>query len=134
MNAAYGDNGGLPAMLVGPILAGHPLPILEGHSICSPIHEDDIFAHTPGLLAAARTPATITNWGGDQPVDLRDMARYIGEQVGKDVEFVYSDDGIHQYNLDATRRSELAGPCSVDWQDGVRRMLAARHPDLATNA
>ena len=129
MNAAYGDNGGLPAMLVAPILAGHPIPLLAGHSICSPIHEDDIYDQTPGLLAAASVPATISNWGGDQPVDLAELCRYIGELVGKDVTFTESGDGIHQYRLDPARRRELAGPCRVDWREGVRRMLEARHPE-----
>ena len=130
MNAAYGDNGGLPAMLVPAVLGGHPIPILPGHSLCSPIHEDDIFAHTPSLLAAASVPATITNWGGDQPVDLRELCSYVGELVGKEAKFVESDEGIHQYRLDTTKRTEIAGPCTVDWKDGVRRMLAARHPDI----
>jgi nucleoside-diphosphate-sugar epimerase len=134
MNAAYGDNGGLPAMLVAPILAGHPIPLLPGHSICSPIHEDDIFAHVPGLLEHAAVPATITNWGGDEPVDLSELCRTIGELVGKPVRFVESPDGIHQYRLDATRRTQLAGPCRVRWRDGVRRMLEARYPEALVRA
>jgi nucleoside-diphosphate-sugar epimerase len=129
MNAAYGDNGGLPAMLVPAILGGHPVPILPGHSICNPIHEDDIFAHTPGLLAAASIPATITNWGGDEPVDLAELCRYIGELTGKEANCQESGEGIHQYRLDPTRRTQLAGPCSVPWREGVKRMLQARHPD-----
>ncbi|MBW2268944.1 MAG: NAD(P)-dependent oxidoreductase [Deltaproteobacteria bacterium] len=129
MNAAYGDNGGLPAMLVPAILAEHPIPLLPGHSIACPIHEDDIFDHTPGLLAAAAVPATITNWGGDEPVDMAELCRCIGELVGRKVSFVESDDGIHQYRLDPTRRIELAGPCKVPWREGLRRMLEARHPE-----
>ena len=129
MNAAYGDNGGLPAMMVDPILAGHPIPIMPGHVICSPIHEEDIFDHVPGLLAAADVPATITNWGGDEPVDFREMCRYIGDLLGVEAKFVESPDGIHQYNLDKTKRVQLAGPCKVPWKDGVRRLIAARYPD-----
>ena len=129
MNAAYGDNGGLPAMLVAPILAGQPTPLLPGHTLLSPIHEDDIYAHTAGLLENAAIPATITNWGGDEAVDMAELCRYIGELVGKGVRFVESDEGIHQYRLDATRRTRLAGPCRVSWRDGVRRMLEARHPE-----
>lgn len=129
MNAAYGDNGGLPAYLVPPILAGHPIPLLPGHSILSPIHEDDIYAHTNGLLENASIPATITNWGGDEAVDLAELCRYISELVGKEVRFVESKDGIHQYRLDTARRTQLAGPCKVSWRDGVRRMLQARHPE-----
>ncbi len=130
MNAAYGDNGGLPAMLVVPILAEQTIPLLPGHSVMSPIHEDDIFDHTPGLLAAAGVPATITNWGGDEPVDLRELCEYIGALVGKEVRCAESPDGIHQYRLDTKRRTELAGPCKVPWKEGVRRTIAARHPEI----
>jgi nucleoside-diphosphate-sugar epimerase len=130
MNVAYGDNGGLPAMLIDPILAGHPIPLLPGHTVCCPIHEDDIFDHTPRLLEAAATPAVVTNWGGDEPVDLRELCEYIGALLGREVGFVESADGIHQYRLDAARRRELAGPCKVGWREGVRRMVAARRPDL----
>jgi nucleoside-diphosphate-sugar epimerase len=130
MNAAYGDNGGLPAVAVALILAGQPIPILPGHSVCSPIHEDDIFDHTPGLLVAASVPATITNWGGDEPVDFGEMCRYIGDLIGREVKLTESTDGIHQYKLDSSKRRELAGACKVDWKQGVRRMIAARHPEL----
>ena len=135
MNVAYGDNGGLPAVLADMILAGQTIPLLAGRDpICSPIHEDDIFAHTPGLLAAASVPATITNWGGDEPVDVREFARYVAQLVGREARFADSPDGIHQYRLDETRRRELAGPCRVPWREGVRRMLAARHPEIALRA
>ena len=128
MNVAYGDNGGLPAMLLDAIVAGHPIPLLAGRaSVCSPIHEDDIFDHTPGMLAAASVPATLTNWGGDEAVEVPDLCRELAAGVGREVSFVESDDGIHQYRLDASRRAELAGPCRVPWKEGVRRMIAARH-------
>ncbi len=131
MNVAYGDNGGLPAMLLPAIAAGQPIAVLaERASVCSPVHEDDIFAHAPGLLAAASVPATITNWGGDEPVDVRDLCRYMAGLIGREAAFVESPDGIHQYLLDPTLRRKLAGPCEVKWQDGVRRMISARHPDL----
>jgi nucleoside-diphosphate-sugar epimerase len=132
MNAAYGDNGGFPAMVVDMILGGIPIgvqPDGRGH-ICSPIHEDDIYDHTSGLLAAASTPATIVNWGGDEPVPVPEMAAYIAQRIGKEVKVLESEEGIHQYWLDATRRTELAGPCRVSWHDGVDRMIAARHPEI----
>ncbi len=131
MNVAYGDNGGLPAMLLTAIAAGQPIGVLAGRaSVCSPIHEDDIFAHTPGLLATAKVPATIANWGGDEPVEIRELCQHMAAIIGREVTFAESPDGIQQYRLDPTRRSELAGPCRVKWQDGVRRMIAARNPEL----
>jgi nucleoside-diphosphate-sugar epimerase len=131
MNVAYGDNGGYPAMLLEMILADQPIPLLPGHAVvCSPIHEDDIFDHTPRLLAAASIPATITNWGGDEAVAIPELCGYMAELVGKSAEFVRTPEGIYQYRLDSTRRRKLAGPCRVRWRDGVRRMIAARHPEL----
>lgn len=130
MNAAYGANGGLPAILLEMILAGQPIPWFHGRPpVLSPIHEEDILAHVPGLLAAASVPATITNWGGDEPVDMREMALYLGELTGRNVRLVESPEGIQQSLLDATRRRALAGPCTVPWKEGVRRMVAARHPE-----
>ncbi|MEE2665956.1 MAG: NAD(P)-dependent oxidoreductase [Myxococcota bacterium] len=127
MNVAYGDNGGLPAMLLDSMLSGQPIPLRPGRaSICSPIHEDDIIAQTPALLAAAAVPAAITNWGGDQAVDLRDMVHDLGELSGCEPRLEESQMGIHHYRLDPTRRIELAGNCQVDWRDGLRRMVTAR--------
>jgi len=127
MNVAYGDNGGLPAMLLDAILAGQTIPLRpQRASICSPIHEDDIIAQTPALLAAASVPATITNWGGDEAVDLRELIRLLGESVGREVRTEESEMGIHHYHLDPTRRRQLAGRCQVSWKEGVRRMVDAR--------
>jgi nucleoside-diphosphate-sugar epimerase len=132
MNAAYGDNGGLPAMLLELVLAGRTIPLYGDRApIASPIHEDDIFEQTPKLLAAAAVPATLVNWGGDEAVDLRDMARHLAKLVGREARCEPSPHGIHQYRLDNARRLALAGPCRVAWRDGVRRMVAARHPELA---
>ncbi|MBT4521484.1 MAG: NAD(P)-dependent oxidoreductase [Halieaceae bacterium] len=127
MNAAYGDNGGLAAIYLDMILADLPIPVLPGRvSVGSPIHEDDIFAQTPLLLAGAGVPATIVNWGGDEPVGTEELCRYMARQVGKEVAIVESDAGIHQYRLDNSLRTQLAGTCRVSWQTGVDRMIAAR--------
>ena len=127
MNVAYGDNGGLPAMLLEAILADEVIALRPDRaSVCSLIHEDDIIAQTPGLLAAASVPATLTNWGGDQAVDLRDIIAFLAEQVGHEARTEESEMGIHHYALDPQRRLELAGPCQVDWKEGLRRMVAAR--------
>jgi len=131
MNVAYGDNGGLPAMLFEMLLADQPIPLFPNRAnVCSPIHEDDIFDHTPGLLAAASLPATLVNWGGDEAVEIPELCRYMAELVGKKATFVETPQGIHHYRVDAACRTKLAGPCHVSWRDGIRRMVAVRHPEL----
>ena len=132
MNVSYGANGGLPAYQLDAMLAGQPVPLLAGRrSICNPIHEDDIIASVPGLLAAASVPATILNWGGDEAVDVEEYCRHLGKLIGKEPRFVETPEGIHHFCLDATRRRAATGPCRVTWREGMRRMLADRHPELA---
>lgn len=132
MNAAYGDNGGLPLILLEMILAGQPIPVQPGRaSICTPIHEDDIYAQTAGLLERAAVPASIVNWAGDEPVAIPELLEYIAERAGREAKIVEHADGIHQYFQDPSRRKEWVGPCQVDWKAGVDRMIAARHPELS---
>jgi len=130
MNAAYGDNGGFPAMLLDMILAGHPIAVLPHAANCTMIHEDDIYAHTSGLLDAALLPATIVNWGGDESVPIPELCRYIAGRVGREVKIVKNDTGIHQYWQDPAKRISLAGKCEVDWKAGIDRMITARCPEL----
>lgn len=132
MNVAYGDNGGYPAILLEMILRDVPIPVLpDGHGqLATPIHEADIYAHTPDLLEAAAVPATIVNWGGDEPVSIPELAAYIAKRIGREAKVVESDDGIHQYWLDSTKRTRLTGRCEVSWQAGIDRMITARHEEL----
>lgn len=132
MNAAYGDNGGFPSMVADMVLGGVTIqatPKGQGE-VASPIHEDDIYAQTAGLLEAASVPATIVNWGGDEGVGVGEMAEYIAARLGREAKVEYGADGIHQYWLDPTKRIELAGACQVPWREGVDRMLRARHPEI----
>lgn len=133
MNAAYGDHGGFPAMVAEMVARGVTIPVFPPGrgDVASPIHDDDIFDHTPGLLAAADVPATLVNWGGDEGVSVPELAGYIAERLGREARVEVSDAGIHQYWLDPTRRLALAGACKVAWREGVDRMLAARHPGPA---
>jgi hypothetical protein len=46
------------------------------------------------------------------------------------VRFERSRDAIHHYRLDNSERQRLLGPCKIPWRQGLRDMIAARHPDL----
>jgi nucleoside-diphosphate-sugar epimerase len=131
LNVVYGDNGGLPAMLLDRLWAGEPIPLSDaGATRCSPIHHDDLFDQLPGLLAAASVPARVVNWAGDEAVDVRDLCRHMAKLVGREVTFVESAEAAGNNASDPTLRRSLTGPCRVDWRDGIRRMIAALHPEL----
>jgi nucleoside-diphosphate-sugar epimerase len=131
MNVSYGPNGGLPAYQFDAMVSGQPVQVLADRpSVCSPIYQDDIIAQVGGLLAAAAVPATIVNWGGDDPVDVETYCAYMAEIAGLKAAFERSRDGIRHTVTDNTRRRELVGDCRVKWQDGMRRMVEVRHPEL----
>lgn len=128
MNASYGDNGGLPANHLAAALAGQPVVTRWDPCVYSPIHEDDICAQTEALLDAASVPATVVNWAGDEPVSVQQWCGLMAEELGRPIEVQVGDfPGTQKSAIsDNTRRLAITGPCTVPWQDGIRRMVAAR--------
>lgn len=131
LNVAYGPHGhgGLPVILHRMMLAGQPIAVPRtGQEYCSPLHTDDIARQLPRLWAAADTPATIVNWGGDEIVGVRDLMAHVSELTGIPVEFVPGDVTRGVVAYDGTRRRSMAGPCERSWREGVRQVLAAHFP------
>ncbi len=128
MNASYGDNGGLPAIHLGMARAGQPVVTRWDPCTYSPIHEDDIFAQTEPLLAAAAAPATVVNWAGDEPASVQEWCGLFADLLGRPVDVeVRKAPGTQPSAIsDNTKRLALTGPCRVTWRDGMRRMFAAR--------
>ena len=102
----------------------------DAPSVYHPLHEDDIIAMVPGLLGAATTPATTVNWGGDQAVSIEEWCGYLSELTGIEARFDPTDATIDSVQIDLTRMHDLVGTTAIGWQDGMRRMVAARHPEL----
>lgn len=135
LNVPYGDNGGWPALHLEWMLKGSPIPVHpDAPSLFNPIHEDDILRSLPGLLGAARVPATIVNWGGSETVSLEEWCGFLGELTGIAPRFAPTERTIASVAVDTRRLEELAGPSRVAWRDGLRRMVAARHPEIALHA
>jgi nucleoside-diphosphate-sugar epimerase len=125
LNVPYGDATGLPLIHLQTILAGHPVAIHpDSPNVYAPIHIDDMVRTLPALLAAAATPATVVNWGGDEQVDVAEWATYLGELVGKEVTLFPTEYAIKGMCPDVERlRGIVGGPiCTVGWRDGFRRM------------
>jgi nucleoside-diphosphate-sugar epimerase len=131
LSVPYGDGGGWPAVHLEMMRNGTPIPVhVDAPSIYHPLHEDDIVRSVPGLLAGASVPATVVNWGGDAAVSIEEWCGYLSELTGLAVEFAPTDQTIDSVDVDLTRLHELVGPSTVDWRDGLRRMVTARHPQL----
>jgi UDP-glucuronate 4-epimerase len=134
LNVPYGDNGGMPARYLDLVASGQPVPVHpSGPAVFSPIHEDDIIASIPALLAAARVPAITVNWAGIQPVSVEEWCDFMGSVIGRPASFELAETAIQRVACDTTRYQQIVD-CSraVDWHDGFRRMIRARYPDLVT--
>ena len=131
LSVPYGDRGGWPAIHLEMLINGSEIPVhIDAPSVYHPIHQDDIIAMIPGLLGAAATPATTVNWGGDQAVSIEDWCGHLAELTGLSARFAPTADTIDSVQVDLTRLHDLVGATTVDWKDGMRRMVTARHPEL----
>jgi nucleoside-diphosphate-sugar epimerase len=131
LSVPYGDRGGWPAIHLEMMINGSEIPVhLDAPSVYHPLHQDDIIAMVPGLLAAATTPATTVNWGGDDAVSIEEWCGYFSELTGVPATFAPTEQTIDSVQIDLTRMHELVGTTSVSWKDGMRRMVEARHPEL----
>ena len=130
LNVPYGDNGGWPGWHLEFMLAGHPISLHpERPNLFDPIHEDDILRTVPALLEAASVPATIVNWGGTA-ASIEDWCGLMAELTGLEPRFEETPDTIGSVHVDLARLHDLAGEATVTLEDGIGRMVAARHPEL----
>jgi len=133
LDVAYGarGHGGVPMLAYELMKQGVPYTRSSaGESFCSPIHEEDIAEQAERLILKAAVPAPIVNLGGDEAVSVEEMIRYVEGLTGLTMKIDVAEDAMFGMKvLDATLRKQLAGPCRVHWKDGIRRALAARHPE-----
>jgi len=132
LNVPYGDNGGWPAWHVLFMRAGHAIEVHpERPNRFNPIHEDDIVASLPSLLAAASVPATIVNWGGE-PSSIEEWCGMLAALTGLEARFEETPHTLGSVTIDRHRLLDLAPAPRVPLPDGLRRMVTARFPDLVS--
>lgn len=131
LSVPYGDNGGWPAIMLDLAMAGMATEVpAGGPARYTPIHEDDIVAMIPAMLAAASVPATILNWGGEDVVSIQEWTAYLTELTGVEIPLVESPNAVPSVVADLTRQHELIGSTAIGWREGFRRMVEVRHPEL----
>lgn len=91
------------------------------------IHEDDIIQSIPALLSAASAPATIVNWSSAEPVSIEQWCSFIAEQTGLTASFDYGDNNLQSVVSDNSRFTAIAGDTSVNWQEGIKRLLTEHY-------
>lgn len=136
MGASYGPRGGLPTYVARAVAEGQPWTTRSDPCSYNLIHDDDIFEQVAPLLAAARVPATIVNWAGDEMVSVQDIAAYTGELLGipARVNVVPAPGAQPGSGVDNAKRLSITGPCRVSWREGLRRTLQELYPDRVRDA
>jgi nucleoside-diphosphate-sugar epimerase len=127
----YGDNGGWPWYHLMMMKAEVPIPLHpDKPNRYNPLHEDDYVAQIPALLAAAAVPATVVNWGGSRVVSIEEWCAHLAELTGLVPRFHETPKSLGSLAMDLTKMHELIGPTRVPWREGIRRLVAARSPEL----
>lgn len=131
LNVPYGDCGGLPGIHLDQMVRGETVWLYpDTPNRFNPIHDDDVAAHIPALLAAADVPAFTVNWGGVDEVTVEEYCAFFGELLDIEPTFDTSDTrGVPTATMDLTRFHEIVPPTQVHWHDGMRSMVTDRYPD-----
>jgi nucleoside-diphosphate-sugar epimerase len=134
LNWSYGlgGHGGHPVSLMARLVAGTPIAINpDWEMVGGPIHEDDLATHIEGFFEEATIAGTITNWAGDDAVSDERIVPWLADQMGVSYSFVETREATaYPRATDNTKRVSLVGECAVKWQDGFRRVIAERFPEI----
>ncbi len=130
INVAYGDQSGLPFHHLQAITRGNKVRLrAPAPTPYSPIHHRDMAEQVWPLLDAARSPATIVNWCGDEVVTAEQWCEQMAKWSDRSFEIELDHIPGSQPGAagDATRRNEITGPCNVNWKHGIRELVDGRN-------
>lgn len=130
--STYGPLGGAPADRLEQLLAHRPIRLHpDKPNNYNPIYEDDYVALGIRAMEVAASPPVVVNWAGSETVSAEDYCTYLGELVGVEPVFEYTPDAHPPLWPDVTYMHRILGRTEVPWRVGFRRMVEARHPELA---
>jgi len=127
--STYGPMGGAPADRLERILQEkdvvlHP----DSPNNYNPVYEDDYVRLGIRALEAASTPPLVVNWAGSETVSAEEYCTLLAGLVGREVRFRYDPAAPWPLWPDVTFMHEVLGRAEVPWQQGMLRMVQARHP------
>ncbi len=129
--STYGPEGGAPADRLEMMLAGKPIRLHpDKPNNYNPIYEDDYVALGIRAMEVAATPPIVVNWAGSETVSIEDYCTYMGELIGVEPIFDYTPGAHTPLWPDVTYMHEVLGQTKIDWREGFRRMIEARHPEI----
>jgi UDP-glucuronate 4-epimerase len=129
--STFGPEGGTPCDRLEMMLQGKPIRLHpDKPNNYNPIYEDDYVELGIRAMEVAALPPITVNWGGSETVSAEDYCTYMGELVGVKPIFEYTPEAHTPLWPDMTYMHQILGRTKVNWRDGFRRMIEARHPEL----
>jgi len=111
--------------------AGVPIPLHPSGPNRFPLfHEDDSARTIDALVEMASVPATIVNWAGSEDTSIEAWCEELGRLTGLAPKFDRTEKALAPLPLDVRKLEARAGKSRVAWREGIRRMVAARNPEL----
>lgn len=130
--STYGPQGGAPADRLDAMLAGRPIRLHpDKPNNYNPIYEDDYVELGIRAMEVAAMPPVVVNWAGSETISVEDYCAFMGELTGVEPIFEYTPDAHTPLWPDVTHMHQVLGRTKVPWREGFRRMIAARHPEIA---
>lgn len=131
LGVPYGDTYGWMSFHIAMMEQAMAIPVhVDQPTAYSPIHDDDIVASLPFLLAAASTPASTFNWTGDEVVSIEEWCELAGELTGLTPNFEPTTGTLPSIIADASKLAATGFKAKVPFREGLRRHLEHTRPDL----
>jgi nucleoside-diphosphate-sugar epimerase len=134
LNTFFGGPMSFPGMHISAVLDGRTMTAPSDPNLHTPIHADDLVDQLEAMLDAASTPATITNWCGDEDMSAQRWIELASQLSGRPGEITArtvpgSPAGTR---ADPTRRRSITGPCKVDLTSEFRHLYSQMTTALPT--
>lgn len=131
LSVPYGDRYGWMTFHVMMMEHGMKVPVhVDAPSSFAPIHDVDIQASIPYLLAQATPDAPAFNWGGDEVVSIEEWCGMIADMTGLTAAFEPTTATVPAIVPDVSKLLATGFRPSVGIAEGLRRQLQTMRPDL----
>ena len=131
--STYGPEGGAPADRLEMMLAHKPIRLHpDAPNNYNPIYEDDYVDLGIRAMEVADTPADRGELGGQRDSQRGGLLHVHGRTGRGRTEFRCTPPEAHTPLWpDVTYMHQILGQTKMPWREGFRRMVAARHPEIA---
>ena len=131
IGGASGVDGGPVRTRLDRLVAGKPIRVHpDKPTYAPPLFEPDCARLGVAALEAGRVPPLVVNWCGDDVVTVEEYCTYMGELIGKEPIFEYTEAAWVSLVPDTTLMHEVLGHCETKWRDGCRKLVEQCYPEL----